>query len=280
MATWKGIIGKGFRPTEFAAYVSTLTFGEWRPQFVVVHNTSAPRLSQWHSTPGEQRMRNLEHFYRDEQKWSAGPHLFVADDLIWVFTPLTLSGVHSPSWNGIAWGIEMVGEYEVDCVILAAKAPDAAKVRVGRGVRSRAHKKNISALASMEISGAGGVSTRSLRQTWPRKCDQPIWLSDLKTSGFPGRGNRNGVVPNIVQGLTCMSIPKAWQAADRATRSRLFRHQTQSPRTAQPNSIIPHALGSGTEAPTVSQLLSVEFANDPFSSVKTCPPLMLAHSKL
>jgi hypothetical protein len=112
MATWKGIVGKGFRSDGFAAYVSTLTFSEWRPQFVVVHNTSLPRLSQWHSTPGEQRMRNLEHFYRDQQKWSAGPHVFIADDLIWVFTPLTVSGVHSPSWNGVSWGVEMVGEYE------------------------------------------------------------------------------------------------------------------------------------------------------------------------
>src|SRR6266850_1981676 len=112
MPNWKGIVGRGFRPQEFKDYVSTLTFGEWRPQFAVVHNTSSPRLSQWHSTPGEQRMRNLEEYYRDEQRWSAGPHLFIADDLIWVFTPLITSGVHSPSWNGISWGVEMVGEYE------------------------------------------------------------------------------------------------------------------------------------------------------------------------
>ena len=45
-------------------------------------------------------MRNLEAYYRDEQDWSAGPHLFVADDLIWVFTPLRTSWVHSPSWDG------------------------------------------------------------------------------------------------------------------------------------------------------------------------------------
>ncbi|HEY5792574.1 MAG TPA: peptidoglycan-binding domain-containing protein [Chthoniobacterales bacterium] len=44
--------------------------------------------------------------------WPAGPHLFIADDLIWVFTPLTTSGVHSPSWNNIAWGVELVGEYD------------------------------------------------------------------------------------------------------------------------------------------------------------------------
>jgi hypothetical protein len=55
---------------------------------------------------------NLESYYRDQQGWSAGPHLFVADDFIWVFTALTTSGVHSPSWNGISWGVEIVGNYE------------------------------------------------------------------------------------------------------------------------------------------------------------------------
>jgi hypothetical protein len=111
MATWKGIVGRGFRPQEFRDYVGTLSFSDWRPQFVVLHNTSEPRLSQWHSTPGEQRMRNLEDYYKG-QGWSAGPHLFIADDLIWVFTRLTTSGVHTPSWNAISWGVEMVGEYE------------------------------------------------------------------------------------------------------------------------------------------------------------------------
>ena len=112
MIPWKGIIGRGFRPQEFEAYIAGLTFSNWQPQFAVVHNTSEPRLSQWHSTPGEQRMRNLQSYYREVQNWSAGPHLFIADDLIWVFTPLTTSGIHSPSWNAISWGIEMVGEFQ------------------------------------------------------------------------------------------------------------------------------------------------------------------------
>ncbi len=111
MSNWAGIIGKGFRPEEFESYVATLTKPDWA-SFIVVHNTSEPRLSEWHSHPGDERMRNLESYYRDDQHWHAGPHLFIADDLIWVFTPLTVPGVHSPSWNNEALGIEMVGEYE------------------------------------------------------------------------------------------------------------------------------------------------------------------------
>ena len=112
MPAWKGIVGQSFSPDQFDQYIAGLSFNTWRPQFVVLHNTGAPTLAQWHSVPGATRMANLESYYRDQMKWSAGPHLFVADDLIWVFTPLTVPGVHSPSWNLISWGVEMVGDFD------------------------------------------------------------------------------------------------------------------------------------------------------------------------
>jgi hypothetical protein len=121
MANWKGIIGQGFSPDAFQHYIDTVVFDTWRPQFVVLHNTAVPKLADWHAVAGEVRMRNLESYYRDVQQWSAGPHLFVADDLIWVFTPLNTSGVHSPSWNSISWGVEMVGDYEVEAFSSAVK---------------------------------------------------------------------------------------------------------------------------------------------------------------
>ncbi len=114
MGSWKGIVGKGFTPSAFDDYVHTLSFPVWRPQFVVLHNTAMPKLSQWHSVSGQQRMANLENFYKNQQNWSAGPHLFIADDLIWAFTPLNVQGVHSPSWNSRAWGVEMVGDYTAE----------------------------------------------------------------------------------------------------------------------------------------------------------------------
>ena len=40
--------------------------------------------------------------------------MFIDDKKIWVFTPLTLSGVHSPSWNKIALGFEMLGNYATE----------------------------------------------------------------------------------------------------------------------------------------------------------------------
>lgn len=111
---WKGIVNRAFTTQQFADYVAGLSFSAWRPQFVVLHNTAAPTLAQWRGGPAspQQRILNLERFYRDTKGWSAGPHLFVADDLIWAFTPLITAGVHSPSWNAKSWGIEMVGDYE------------------------------------------------------------------------------------------------------------------------------------------------------------------------
>ena len=112
MPDWKGIVGKSFTSQAFVTYVAGLSFTAWRPQFVVVHNTGDPTLTKWKTLPGARWMKGLERYYRDEQKWSAGPHLFVADDLIWVFTPLDTPGVHAPSWNGVSWGVEIVGDYD------------------------------------------------------------------------------------------------------------------------------------------------------------------------
>ena len=112
MTTWKGIVGRPFTPADFIEYVHGLTFPMWRPRFVVLHNTAIPTFAEWHDVPGLARMAGLERYYRDDQGWSGGPHLFVADDVIWVFTPLTVPGVHAPSWNTISWGVEMVGDYD------------------------------------------------------------------------------------------------------------------------------------------------------------------------
>jgi len=143
MASWKGIVGTGFHQEDFKDYVAGLSFANWRPSFVVLHNTGIPTFAQWHDVPGATRMQNLQSYYRDTQGWSGGPHLFVADDLIWVFTPLTVPGVHSPSWNSLSWGVELVGDYSKEQMVPA--------------LRSNA----ISALATLH--GALGLTPSTLR---------------------------------------------------------------------------------------------------------------------
>ena len=112
MGTWKGIIGASFAPADFDQYCHRLHWLAWRPSFVVLHNTAVPSLAQRPNGLSKDNIRDLESYYRDTQHWSAGPHLFVDDRQIWVFTPLTESGVHSPSWNKLALGVEMLGDFQ------------------------------------------------------------------------------------------------------------------------------------------------------------------------
>jgi hypothetical protein len=114
MPLWKGIVGQSFTTDAFNDYCHQLQWTTWRPSFVVLHNTAVPTLAQRPIGLTQQHILNLERFYRDEQQWSAGPHLFIDDRQIWVFTPLTLSGVHSPSWNNRSLGVEMLGNYETE----------------------------------------------------------------------------------------------------------------------------------------------------------------------
>jgi hypothetical protein len=109
---WQEVIGEKFSPADFDSYCHHLKAAAWRPQFVVIHNSGDPTFADWHTVSGAARMRGLTSYYRDDKHWSAGPHLFVADDGIWIFTPVSTPGVHSPSWNAISWGMEIVGDYD------------------------------------------------------------------------------------------------------------------------------------------------------------------------
>src|ERR1043165_6882856 len=112
MPNWKPIVGQNFDQDGFDNYCQSLQWTAWRPAFIVLHNTATPNLAQRPNGFNNQSMQGFVSYYRDTQHWSGGPHLFIDDHQIWVFTPLTVSGVHSPSWNKLAIGIEMLGDYE------------------------------------------------------------------------------------------------------------------------------------------------------------------------
>ncbi|MFD1874494.1 hypothetical protein [Hymenobacter bucti] len=111
MPTWKGIVGAAFSPDTFDKYCHSLQWLAWRPSFMVLHNTAIPTLANRPTGLSHQHILNLQQYYRDTCGWSAGPHLFIDDRQIWVFTPLTVSGVHYPCFNKVALGIEMLGDY-------------------------------------------------------------------------------------------------------------------------------------------------------------------------
>lgn len=118
--SWRGTVGLGLTAGNVKGYLHGLSLSTWRPSIVVLHNTGAPRLDQWHSDPKtgkvydpKQRLRNLASYYQG-LGWQGGPHAFVADDLVWLFNPLWKRGTHSPSWNSFSWGVEMVGDYATE----------------------------------------------------------------------------------------------------------------------------------------------------------------------
>ena len=144
---WKQIVGLSFNAAQFDAYCHSLQWNAWRPSFITLHNTASPTLAQRPSGLTKTHIDNLVSFYRDTQKWSAGPHLFIDDKQIWVFTPLTMSGVHSPCFNKLALGFEMLGDYEKE------------NFKTGRGLAVR--KNAVAAIAT--VSAVLGLDPTTLR---------------------------------------------------------------------------------------------------------------------
>ena len=106
------IVGQFFRAgPELIAHIAGCDLSQWQPDFVVLHNTSAPTLSDRPAGFVRQHMVNLADYY-SSLGWHAGPHWFVDDHGCWAFSPLSAPGVHSPSWNHLSWGVEQLGEFD------------------------------------------------------------------------------------------------------------------------------------------------------------------------
>ena len=113
-------VKKAFTLPQLKEYIDSLVFN-WKPSLIVWHNTALPTIQQWeksyqqdllnHLEPGITRINSLENYFKG-MGWSAGPHAFVYKDKVWAFTPFNKKGVHSPSWNGIAIGIEMIADFD------------------------------------------------------------------------------------------------------------------------------------------------------------------------
>lgn len=176
MPGWKGIVAQSFTAAKFDDYCHSLQWTAWRPSFIVVHNTAIPSLAQRVNGLSKQHIDGLEVYYRDTQKWKAGPHLFIDDKQIWVFTPLTVSGTHSPSWNKVALGIEMLGNFETE------------SFDTGRGLKVR--KNTVAAVAT--LSAILGLDPNTMR----------IHREDpLTTHKCPGKNVRKLEIIQEVQDL-------------------------------------------------------------------------------
>ena len=166
-----------FDATAFDIYAKSLTWTSWRPTVIVVHNTAIPNLAQRPNGFTRQHMDNLAAYYRGKG-WSAGPHLFIDDRQIWVFTPLTTTGRHSPSWNQVALGIEMLGDFNTD------------RFDSGRG--AQVHQNAVCAVAS--LCGALGLDPETIK----------LHKQDPATDhDCPGKGvSRAALIREVQEALT------------------------------------------------------------------------------
>lgn len=113
--TWPAI-KKSLTIPEFAEYVRGFNFSPWRPQGMVLHNTGSPTLAQRPEGFLPIHLENLENYFRFQNGWSAGPHLFIDDNepSVSLFSPMNHPGVHTPSWNGTHLGVELLGDYSTE----------------------------------------------------------------------------------------------------------------------------------------------------------------------
>ena len=169
------IVNRFFRPgASLTAYLDALDLSEWKPEFVVLHNTGAPTLSQRPAGFIPQHMVNLAEYYGETMHWHAGPHWFCDQNGVWAFSPSDRPGVHSPSWNEVSWGVEMLGDYD-------AEAFDA-------GPGAKVAQNAVSLLAALHRRA--GLDSHTLR----------LHKEDVLTShkNCPGRGvDRDAVVARV-----------------------------------------------------------------------------------
>jgi hypothetical protein len=128
-----GFDGKPYTITEMRAKLAKLPPIVWARR-VVLHNTGMPDMKRTAEIGASKYVKNVANYFKNPQydkkgkrlkgPWSGGPHFFVAqaepEPLLFEGTPVTVPGVHSPSWNGFAVGIEMCADFDKDDANLGA----------------------------------------------------------------------------------------------------------------------------------------------------------------
>lgn len=134
-------LGQGLTLDQFQAYVQTYNFGKIPPDFIVFHHTANPDASwaplsnnpatKWDRheqgltddairIKRKRQLDSVRDYYQRTLHWNAGPHLFIDEQWIWLFTPMHDVGIHAKWGNSFrafgklhySIGIEVVGYYE------------------------------------------------------------------------------------------------------------------------------------------------------------------------
>lgn len=102
------IINRRLTVHEFEDYINGYYFGTKPANRLVIHHTWRPTTEQWQ---GQISINGLKSYY-EGKGWPAGPHLFIAEDGIWLFSQMRKDGIHAAAFNHRTIGIEIVGDYD------------------------------------------------------------------------------------------------------------------------------------------------------------------------
>ena len=103
---WKGIVGRNFTPDAFREYVAGLTWGEWQPEFIVLHNTEKPSLASARWLNRDNISATWRSITGIIAAGRAGPHVFVDIDPVFGFLhPSTPLGSTQIVWNCCSLGV-------------------------------------------------------------------------------------------------------------------------------------------------------------------------------
>ncbi len=113
------IDGRVMTVSEFVRYVEALEVPPPLPTRIFLHHTWIPTRADWrgHDTIMAMKGHYERQLWTDSQGkvhegWDAGPHLFIADDGIWLFSDLRYDGVGVYGQNYRSRHVEMVGNYD------------------------------------------------------------------------------------------------------------------------------------------------------------------------
>lgn len=212
-------IGRALPLDEFIAYVNAYAFGSIPPDFIVLHHTAVPSASWarypsglvWDAdeagmTEAQIKAKRLAQLgaimrhYRDTRQWKAGPHLFIDDRWIYLFTPMNTIGIHAAEGNGwrnstglhYSVGIEVVGYYEH----VTWPTPVAALVRgTVRALMARLPK-----IKAAYVRGPGGICSH---RDWNKpSCPGQAISTDYYLRVIRGDDQPHGSLYHVKQGVT------------------------------------------------------------------------------
>lgn len=173
-------LGQALTGHEFSLYVERYNFGVNPPNFVVVHHTAIPYTmaapapgknlnKAWDANEGgmsaeqikQKRLRqlnNAKEYYRKTLLWDRGPHLFIDDRYIYLFTPMYDVGIHAKQGNSYtaggklnySIGIEVIGHYT------NRRWPEPVAQLVGHAIAML--KKQLNTFELVYKPWAGGIS--------------------------------------------------------------------------------------------------------------------------